>query len=166
MVSHRIRRLISNPSVRKWLPLIAVLLFGAACAFILLVVYDPTSGVRPLPPQASNYWPEPVAGPNHLFLFRPNSGKVVLGTKYAITMATLCGLQDPTGPDFDGSFWDVADQTYRQYASGGPPPSFGAPHDRGYMVLVTADSATYYSSTRAAVHFSRHYGARVSSKCS
>jgi hypothetical protein len=107
MVYRRIRGAVSEPWNRGWLLAIAFILVGGVATLLL---DDPTGGVQPLPAAVSAYAPEGLPGANHPFLFRPNSARIKVGTKYAISISTQCGLQSPTGPDFDGSFWDVADR--------------------------------------------------------
>lgn len=116
-----------------------------------------------LPPLASSSEPQP-AGSTGRFVFYPNSGPVAQGVAYWFRLYTHCGLNYPTGPDFDGSFWDstgAADD-----GSGNPPPGFGNPFDNGTMTLLSANLAEYRSSQGVTMRFTRHSGSKVASPCS
>ena len=117
--------------------------------------------IQPLP--ASNAVIRiPLLGPQHRYLFQPASARVTVGAKYRFQLTTQCGLADPVGPDFDGSFWDP--DSARQ-ASAGPPPGFDAPADTGYMVLLSPAVAEFHSSHGATARFHRHSGSVIASLC-
>jgi len=102
----------------------------------------------------------PLVGPEHRFLFLPVSGRVVLGVKYRFALTTQCGLADPVGPDFDGSFWDPLTQPLPV-----PPQGFKTPVDNGSMVLLSSEVAEFRSSAGTGVRFRRHSGSVIASLC-
>jgi hypothetical protein len=114
-------------------------------------------------PQVSVQQPKPL-GSTGLYLFYPSSGHVNAGVRYRVHLYTHCGLTYPTGPDFDGSFWDTIEAV--DDGSGNRPTGFGNPYDDGTMVLVTANLADYRSSGGVVVRFTRHSGGKVAGACS
>src|SRR6202165_1875412 len=123
---------------------------GAAVTVVLLLVVGsflfvrnpsgPFGKIEPLPPNAATLTQIPVLGPGHRYLFFPVSGRVTAGLKYRYVLLTHCGLDYPTGPDFDGSFWDSVDPTQRNKFTN-PPPGFARPEDDGYMLLASSAAA-------------------------
>lgn len=140
-------------------------IIGVGVVIVALLVLGnrvaPSWEVQPLP--ASNAAVRiPLLGPQHRYLFQPASARVTVGVKYRFQLTTQCGLADPVGPDFDGSFWDP---DITQQASGGPPAGFKAPVDTGYMVLMSPSVAKFHSSQGATARFHRHPGMVIASLC-
>jgi hypothetical protein len=146
---------------------------GAAVAIVLLVMASilfvrnpagPFGRIEPLPPVVGTVTRLPVLGPGHRFLFFPVSGAVTPGLKYHYVLLTHCGLDYPTGPDFDGSFWDSVDSTQRNTLAN-PPPGFAQPEDVGYMILVSANTAEFHSSAGGVARFTRRTSALIAGLC-
>ncbi len=147
---------------------------GAAAAAVLLLVVasvlfvrnpaGPFGKIEPLPAATGILTRIPVIGPGHRFLFFPVSGRVSAGLKYRFVLLTHCGLDYPTGPDFDGSFWDSVDATQRHKLTN-PPAGFADPEDEGYMILVSADTAEFHSSTGAVAQYTRRTSAVIAGLC-
>ena len=147
---------------------------AAGVAVVLLVVAGtlfvrnpagPFGKIEPLPSTTGTLTRIPVLGPGHRFLFFPVSGRVTAGVKYRFVLLTHCGLDYPTGPDFDGSFWDAADATQRDKLTN-PPPDFAQPEDVGYMILVSPDTAEFHSSAGGAETYTRRTKALIAGLCS
>jgi len=116
--------------------------------------------VRLLPPPASNQ--SPTRLPSGRFTYYPHSARVAQRVTYQFTLLTHCGLGYPTGPDFDGSFWDPVGSTL---AFGNPPPGVTSPLDTGFIVLTSGNTAQFHSSLGSVFSFSRHEGNRTSGSC-
>jgi hypothetical protein len=116
-----------------------------------------------LPTTANSHEPQP-AGSTGRFVFYPSSGHVTQGVAYQFRLYTHCGLNYPTGPDFDGSFWESVGAG--DDGSANPPPGFGNPFDNGTMTLLSANLAEYRSSQGVVMRFTRQSGSRVASPCS
>lgn len=121
------------------------------------------SALQDLPAPATAISPVPVQGPNHPYLFFPNSAHVKSGVKYRFQLLTSCGLGFPTGPDFDGSFWDSVDAGQNQF--GNPPAGFLVPYDDGYMVLLSTNAAEFHSFHGSTASFTRRVGSKVATLC-
>ena len=147
---------------------------GAAAAGILLAVIagvlfirnpsGPLGRIEPLPPATGTVTQIPILGPGHRFLYLPVSGRVTVGVKYRYLLPTHCGIDYPTGPDFDGSFWDSVDPAQRNKPTN-PPPGFAGPRDDGYMVLRSASTAEFHGSRGATAPYTRRSGALVAGLC-
>ncbi|HXN57192.1 MAG TPA: hypothetical protein VN912_01240 [Candidatus Angelobacter sp.] len=147
---------------------------GAAVTVVLLLVVGsvlfvrnpsgPFGKIEPLPPNAATLTRIPVLGPGHRYLFFPVSGRVTAGLKYRYVLLTHCGLDYPTGPDFDGSFWDSVDSTQRDKLAK-PPADFAAPEDVGYMILVSANTAEFHSSAGGVAQYARRTAALIAAVC-
>lgn len=124
----------------------------------------PFGRIEPLPPTTGTHTRIPVLGPGHRFLFFPVSGRVTAGLKYRYVLLTHCGLDYPTGPDFDGSFWDSVDSTQRDKLAK-PPADFATPEDVGYMILVSANTAEFHSSAGGIAQYTRRTKALVAGVC-
>jgi hypothetical protein len=145
----------------------------AGVAIVLLVIASvlfvrnpagPFGRIEPLPATAGTLTRIPVLGPGHRFLFFPVSGRVTAGLKYRYVLLTHCGLDYPTGPDFDGSFWDSVDSTQRDKFTN-PPGGFAQPEDPGYMILVSADTAEFHSSAGGVARYTRRTKALIAGLC-
>jgi hypothetical protein len=146
----------------------------AAAAITLVVVVagilfirnpaGPLGHIEPLPPATGTVSRIPILGPGHQFLFLPVSGRVRTGVKYRYRLATHCGIDYPTGPDFDGSFWDAVDPAQRHKFTD-PPPGFAGPEDDGYMILLSPDTAEFHASAGAVARYTRRNGALVGGLC-
>ncbi len=128
----------------------------------VLIAKDPMIGSA-LPGPAKFREPQPV-GSTGQYIFYANSGRVTQGVRYGFRLFTHCGLESPTGPDFDGSFWRSVGPA--DDGSGNPPVGFGNPYDNGIMVLVSANLAQYHSSSGATVSFSRASATVTGGLCS
>jgi hypothetical protein len=147
---------------------------GVAGVIIVLVVIasilfvrnpaGPFGKIEPLPPTTGTLTRIPVLGPGHRFLYFPLSGQVTAGLKYRFVLLTHCGLDYPTGPDFDSSFWDAVDSTQRNKLTT-PPPGFAQPEDVGYMILVSPDSAEFHSSAGGVAGYTRRMKALIAGIC-
>jgi hypothetical protein len=147
---------------------------GAAVTVVLLLVVGsvlfvrnpsgPFGKIEPLPPDAATLTRIPVLGPGHRYLFFPVSGRVTAGLKYRYVLLTHCGLDYPTGPDFDGSFWDSVDSTQRDKIAK-PPADFATPEDVGYMILVSASIAEFHSSAGGTAHYTRRTTDLIAAQC-
>jgi hypothetical protein len=147
---------------------------GAAAAIILVAVTagvlfignpsGPLGRIEPMPPATGTVTRIPILGPGHRFLFFPGSGRVSVGVKYRYSLPTHCGIDYPTGPDFDGSFWDSVDPAQLRKLTT-PPPGFAGPQDEGYMVLLSADTAEFHGSRGATARYMRRNGALVAGLC-
>jgi hypothetical protein len=142
---------------------IVVLLVIASVLFVRNPA-GPFGKIEPLPPTMGTLTRIPVLGPGHRFLFFPVSGRVTAGLKYRFVLLTHCGLDYPTGPDFDGNFWDAADSTQRNKLAK-PPPRFAQPEDVGYMILVSADTAKFHSSAGGVAAYTRRTKALIAGLC-
>ena len=147
---------------------------GAAVTVVVLLVIasvlfvrdpsGPFGKIEPLPLSTGTLTRIPVLGPGHRFLYFPVSGRVTAGLKYRFVLLTHCGLDYPTGPDFDGNFWDAADATQRNKLTK-PPPNFAQPEDVGYMILVSSDSAEFHSSAGGVAGYTRRTKALIAGLC-
>jgi hypothetical protein len=75
------------------------------------------------------------------------SARVSPGQPYVFSVFTHCGFTD-NAFDFDGSFWSIAKAPAAfaaQAGSGNPPAGIDNPSDRGVIVLVGPDAATWTS---------------------
>jgi hypothetical protein len=145
---------------------------GAAVTVVLLLVVGsvlfvrnpsgPFGKIEPLPPTTGTLTRIPVLGPGHRFLFFPVSGRVTQGVKYGYVLLTHCGLDYPTGPDFDGSFWDLADPAQRGQNT---PPGFAQPEDEGYVILVSPDTAEFHSSAGGVARYTRRTKGLIAGLC-
>jgi hypothetical protein len=124
----------------------------------------PFGRIEPLPPQTGTVSQVPIVGSGHRFLFLPVSARVRAGVKYRYALPTHCGIDYPTGPDFDGSFWDSVDAAQRHKFTN-PPPGFAGPVDNGYILLVSAGVAEFHSSRGAVARYTRRNGAFVAGLC-
>jgi hypothetical protein len=145
----------------------------AAVIIVLLVIASvlfvrnpagPFGKIEPLPASTGTLTRIPVLGPDHRFLYFPVSGRVTAGLKYRFVLLTHCGLDYPTGPDFDASFWDAVDATQRNKLAN-PPSGFSQPEDVGYMILVSPDSAEFHSSAGGVARYTRRTKALIASAC-
>jgi hypothetical protein len=145
----------------------------ASVTIVLLVIASilfirnpagPFGKIEPLPPTTGTLTRIPVLGSGHSFLFFPVSGRVAAGRKYRFVLLTHCGLDYPTGPDFDGNFWDALDATQRNKFSN-PPPGFAQPEDVGYMILVSPDTAEFHSSAGGVETYTRRTKALIAGLC-
>jgi len=142
---------------------IVVLLVIASVLFVRNPA-GPFGRIEPLPPSDGTHTRIPVLGPGHRFLFFPVSGRVTADLKYRYVLLTHCGLDYPTGPDFDGSFWDAVDSTQRDKLTN-PPPGFAQPEDVGYMILVSPDTAEFHSSAGGVARYTRRTKALIAGLC-
>jgi hypothetical protein len=142
---------------------IVVLLVIASVLFVRNPA-GPFGKIEPLPPSTGTLTRIPVLGPGHRFLYFPVSGRVTADLKYRFVLLTHCGLDYPTGPDFDGNFWDAVDSTQRNRLAK-PPPGFAQPEDVGYMILVSADTAEFHSTAGGVAGFTRRTKALISGLC-
>ncbi len=124
----------------------------------------PLGRIEPMPPPTGAVGQIPIVGSGHRFLFLPVSGRVRSGVKYRYALPTQCGIDYPTGPDFDGSFWDSVDPAQRQ-TSTNPPPGFARPVDVGYLLLLSAGVAEFHASRGAVARYTRRNGAFVAGLC-
>jgi hypothetical protein len=145
---------------------------AAGVAIVLLVIGSilfvrnpagPFGKVEPMPPDAGAVTRIPVLGPGHRYLYFPVSSRVKAGVKYHYVLSTHCGLDYPTGPDFDGSFWDSIDPTQRNKLTN-PPAGFADPDD-GYMILVSADTSEFHSSAGGVATYTRRTKALIAGDC-
>jgi hypothetical protein len=145
---------------------------GARIAIAVVAVTAILAGVlitknvlvaAPLPGPANSREPQPVSSTGQ-YAFYAHSGHVTQGLRYQFRLYTHCGLNDPTGPDFDGSFWTSAGPG--DEGSGNPPAGFGNPYDNGTMTLISANVAEYRSSFGAFMRFNRQASTRTSGLCS
>jgi hypothetical protein len=145
----------------------------AGVAIVLLVIASvlfvhnpagPFGKIEPLPTSAGTLTRIPVLGPGHRFLFFPVSGRVTAGLKYRFVLLTHCGVDYPTGPDFDGSFWDAVDPAQRNKLAK-PPPGFTQPEDVGYMIVVAPDTAEFHSSAGGVETYTRRTKALIAGLC-
>jgi hypothetical protein len=147
---------------------------GAAAAAVLLLVVasvlfvrnpaGPFGKIEPLPATTRTLTRIPVIAPGHRFLFFPVSGRVSPGIKYRYVLLTHCGLDYPTGPDFDGSFWDAVDPTQRNKLAN-PPEGFATPEDVGYMIIVAPDTAEFHSSAGGTARYTRRTKDLIAGLC-
>jgi hypothetical protein len=85
------------------------------------------------------------------------SARVAPGRPYIYPAFTHCGFA-PNTFDFDGSFWAIVDAPAAFAAEGNlgnPPAGIDNPIDRGVIVLVGADSATWTSRGGAVLGLAR-----------
>jgi len=142
----------------------AVVLLVIASILFVRNPAGPFGKIEPMPPSTGTVSRIPVLGPGHRYLYFPGSGRVTPGLKYRYVLPTHCGLDYPTGPDFDGSFWDSVDSTQRnKFAS--TPPGFGQPEDDGYMILVSADTAEFHSSAGGVAKYTRRTRGLIAGDC-
>jgi hypothetical protein len=142
---------------------IIVLLVTASVLFVRNPA-GPFGKIEPLPATAGTLTRIPVLGPGHRFLYFPVSGHVTAGLKYRLVLLTHCGLDYPTGPDFDASFWDAVDATQRNKVAN-PPSGFAQPEDVGYMILVSPDNAEFHSSAGGVARYTRRTKALIAGAC-
>jgi hypothetical protein len=146
---------------------------GAAAVILVMIVGSilvignpagPFGRIEPLPPPTGSVTQIPIAGSGQRFLFLPVSGRVRAGVKYRYRLATRCGIDYPTGPDFDGSFWDSVDPVQRHKITT-PPSGFARPVDEGYLLLVSVGVAEFHGSRGAVARYTRRSGAFVAGLC-
>ena len=142
---------------------IAVVLLVIASVLFVRNPAGPFGKIEPLPPTTGTLTRIPVLGFGHRFLFFPVSGRVTPGVKYGYVLLTHCGLDYPTGPDFDGSFWDLTDPTPPNRNT---PSGFAQPEDHGYMILWPPDTAEFHSSAGGVARYSRRTKALIAGLCS
>jgi hypothetical protein len=142
---------------------IVVLLVIASVLFVRNPA-GPFGRIEALPASTGTLTRIPVFGPGHRFLFFPVSGRVTAGLKYRFVLLTRCGLDYPTGPDFDGSFWDSVDPSQRNKSTN-PPAGFAAPEDVGYMILVSGNTAEFHSSAGGVARYTRRTSALTGGLC-
>jgi hypothetical protein len=164
LVGRRVPRLRISPLYARLGVVAAVTLVLVAAVLLIGNRSGPFGRIEPLPPAAGTVTRIPILGPGHRYLYFPVSGWVTAGVKYRYVLSTHCGLDYPTGPDFDGSFWDSVDPTQRNQLTN-PPPGFAGPQDEGYMVLLSADTAEFHSSRGAPARYTRRNGALVAGLC-
>jgi|ERR1700694_60044 len=140
---------------------IAVVAVTAILAGVLITMNVPIAA--PLPGPANSREPQPVSSTGQ-YVFYSHSGHVTQGLRYQFRLYTHCGLNDPTGPDFDGSFWTSVGPG--DDGSGNPPAGFGNPYDNGTMTLISANVAEYRSSSGTFMRFNRQASTRSGSLCS
>ena len=146
----------------------------AAAAIVLVAVVagalwlgnpaGPLAPIEPMPPATGTVSQIPIVGSGQLFLFLPVSARVRSGVKYRYALPTQCGIDYPTGPDFDGSFWDSVDAAQRHTVTN-PPAGFATPVDVGYMLLVSEGGAEFHGSRGAVARYTRRKGAFVAGLC-
>jgi hypothetical protein len=145
----------------------------AGAAVVLLVIGSilfvrnpagPFGKIESMPPSSGGINRIPVLGPGHRYLYFPISGRVTAGLKYRYALSTHCGLDYPTGPDFDGSFWDSIDSTQANKFTT-PPPGFSTPQDDGYMILVSANTSEFHSSAGGVATYIRRTKALIAGDC-
>lgn len=124
----------------------------------------PLAPIEPLPPATGTVTQVPIVGSGHRFLFLPVSARIRVGVKYRFSLTTRCGIDYPTGPDFDGSFWDSVDSAQR-HTIANPPSGFASPVDTGYMLLRSAGVAEFHGSRGAVARYTRRTGAFVAGDC-
>jgi hypothetical protein len=159
------------PLVRSLPRQVKASLGGAAILLLLIgsILFvrnpaGPLGKIEPMPPSTAGVSQIPVLGPGHRYLFFPVSGRVTAGVKYRYVLLTHCGLDYPTGPDFDGSFWDSVDPTQRNKFTN-PPAGFAGSEDVGYMILVSADTAEFHSSAGGVATYTRRTKALIAGDC-
>jgi|GEM_PF-3975569 len=155
---------ISTPQARIGVAAAVILVPLLASVLFIANPSGPLARIEPLPPATGTVTQIPILGPGHRFLFFPVSGRVTPGVKYRYSLPTHCGIDYPTGPDFDGSFWDSVDPAQR-HVSTNPPPGFAGPQDEGYMVLLSADTAEFHGSRGGVARYTRRNGAFVAGVC-
>jgi hypothetical protein len=143
---------------------VAVVLMVIGSVLFVRNPAGPFGRIEPLPANAATLTRIPVLGPGHRYLFFPVSGPVTAGLKYHYVLLTHCGIDYPTGPDFDGSFWDSEDSTQRDKLTN-PPAGFAAPEDVGYMILVSPNSAEFHSSAGGVARYTRRSKALIAGLC-
>ena len=143
---------------------VAVVLLVIASVLFVRNPAGPFGKIEPLPLSKGTMTRIPVLGPGHRYLFFPVSGRVTAGLKYRFVLLTRCGLDYPTGPDFDGSFWDAADPA-QQNKLANPPPGFAQPEDVGYMIVVAPDTAEFHSSAGGVETYTRRTKALIAGLC-
>jgi hypothetical protein len=145
---------------------------AAGAAIILLVVGSilfvrnpagPFGKIEPMPSSTGAVSRIPVLGPGHRYLYFPISARVTPGLKYRYVLSTHCGLDYPTGPDFDGSFWDSVDPTQRNKFTN-PPPGFADPDD-GYMILAAPNTAEFHASAGGVAIYTRRTKGLIAGDC-
>jgi hypothetical protein len=141
-----------------------VLVAAVSAALWLGNPAGPLAPIEPMPAATGTVSQIPVVGSGQRFLFLPVSSRVKAGVKYRYTLSTRCGIDYPTGPDFDGSFWDSFDAAQR-HAVTNPPAGFAAPVDEGYMVLVSTGEAEFHGSRGGVARYTRRKGAFVAGLC-
>ena len=142
----------------------AVVLLVIASILFVRNPAGPFGKIETMPPSTGTVSRIPVLGPGHRYLYFPGSARVTPGLKYRYVLPTHCGLDYPTGPDFDGSFWDSVDSTQRnKFAS--RPPGFAQPEDDGYMILVSTDTAEFHSSAGGVAKYTRRTRGLIAGDC-
>jgi hypothetical protein len=124
----------------------------------------PLAPIEPMPPPTGTVSQIPIIGSGQRYLFLPVSARVRSGVKYRYALPTHCGIDYPTGPDFDGSFWDSVDAAQRHVVVK-PPAGFATPVDDGYILLVSAGEAEFHGSRGATARYTRRKGAFVAGLC-
>jgi hypothetical protein len=142
---------------------IAVIAVTAVVGGVLITRTALISAPLPLPAPANSHQAQPLSSTGQ-YVFEANSGHVTQGVRYQFRLYTHCGLNGPTGPDFDGSFWTSVGPG--DDGSGNPPAGFGNPFDIGTMTLVSANVAEYRSSSGASVRFTRQASTKSAGLCS
>jgi hypothetical protein len=143
---------------------VAVVLMVIGSVLFVRNPAGPFGRIEPLPANVATLTRIPILGPGHRYLFFPVSGPVTAGLKYRYVLLTHCGLDYPTGPDFDGSFWDSEDATQRDELTN-PPAGFAAPEDVGYMILVSPNTAEFHSSAGGVARYTRRSKALIAGLC-
>jgi len=141
---------------------VAIGLVAVTTAVAALVITRDALISAPLPgPSRSQAQP---VGSTGQFVFYANSGHVTQGVKYGFRLYSHCGLDYPTGPDFDGSFWRSVGPG--DDGSGNPPAGFANPYDTGTMTLLSAQLAEYHGWSGATMRFTRQGTTVTSGFCS
>ena len=139
---------------------------GLVIASILFVrnPAGPFGKIEPMPASPGGISRIPVLGPGHRYLYFPVSARITAGLKYRYVLSTHCGLDYPTGPDFDGSFWDSTDSTQANKFTN-TPSGFAQPSDDGYMILVSPDTSEFHSSAGGTATYTRRIKALIAGDC-
>ena len=145
---------------------------GLRIAIAVVIVTAVVAGVlitrsaligEPLPSPAGAREPQPVSSTGQ-YVFYASSGHAAQGVRYQFRLYTHCGLNDPTGPDFDGSFWTSVGPG--DDGSGNPPAGFGNPFDNGTIRLISENVAEYRGSSGITVRFNRQASTKTAGLCS
>ncbi|TMC29839.1 MAG: hypothetical protein E6J32_06530 [Chloroflexi bacterium] len=141
-----------------------ILVLAVAVVLVIRNPAGPVGRIEPMPLATGSVSRVPIIGPGHRFLFLPVSGRVTTGVKYRYGLETHCGIDYPTGPDFDGSFWDAVDPAQRHTFTN-PPAGFAGPQDAGYMILLSPDTAEFHASAGTVARYTRRNGALIAGLC-
>ena len=135
--------------LRVLVGLIAVL--GVGCGSAPAPPTDPISLVSPIREART------IPQPDGSIRIEAVSGRAIASQPYIYDVFTHCGFTANTF-DFDGTFWSIVDApaAFAAEATGANPPTgIGYPYDRGVIVLVGPDSATWTSHGGIAVRLAR-----------